>query len=228
MRNNIVKVLRVIVVISTIYAMVIRVLFDTKPYTYFTNLSALFVGIMCGLFLYYDLKGKKVTALMCKVKYMATISVFITFLLYALFIGPTQEGGLFAAYQNVYWSSLVEHLIIPVAAIIDFYICDTPYEFTFKDAYLGVVPSIIYCIYALALSFAGVTWLSSKGEVMCMPYNFLNYKAPCGWFGMDLDGISTTTLGVGVAYFIILFVVIFVLIGSVMLGVKNLLKIKNK
>lgn len=222
MRDKVVRFLRVVVVVSTIYAMIIREVFDVKPLTLFTNLSALFAGIMCGIFLYYDIKGKEVTPILCKIKYMATISVFITFLLYALFIGPTQTGGLFAAYQNMYWTSLVEHLIIPTAAVIDFYICEMPYKFGIKDALLGVVPSIIYCVYAFILSFAGVTWLSSKGEVMCMPYNFLNYKAPCGWFGLDLGGISTTTLGVGVAYFIILFIVIFVLFGTIVLWFKNL------
>lgn len=228
MKNNIAKVLRIIVVVATVYAMIIRELFDVKPFTYFTNLSALFVGIMCGIFLYYDIKGRKVTPVLCKAKFIATISVLITFLLYALFIGPTQEGGLFVAYQNMYWTSLIEHLIIPVAAILDFYISDMSYEFTIKDASLGVVPSLIYCGYALILSLAGVTWLTSKDEVMCMPYNFLNYKAPCGWFGMDLGGISTTTLGIGVAYFIIVFSIIFVIIGAIMLWIKNLLGGKKK
>lgn len=227
MKNNIVKIMRIIVVILTIYSVIIRELFDIKPFTFFTNVSVLFAGIMCGMFLYYDIKGKVVTSLMCKARFMATISVFVTFILYALFIGPTQEGGLFAAYQNVYWTSLIEHLIIPVAAMIDFYIGDVPYKYNVKDAKLGVVPSILYCVYALILSFAGVTWETSKGEEMCMPYNFLNYKAPCGWFGMDLNGISTTTLGVGVAYFIVLFIVVFVIIGAIMLLVKNLVDRKK-
>ena len=224
MRNIIVKTLRIIVVITTVYAMIIRELFDVKPLTYFTNLSALFAGIMCGIFLYCDIKRKTITPLMCKIKYMATISVLITCLLYALFIGPTQVGGLFAAYQNMHWSSLLEHLVIPIATVIDFYISDMPYKFKLKDALLGVAPSMIYCVYALSLSFAGVTWLSSKKEVMCMPYNFLNYKAKCGWFGMDLNGISTTTLGVGVAYFLVIFIVVFVIIGLIMLWIKNILE----
>lgn len=50
---------------------------------------------------------------------------------------------------------------------------------------------------------------------------FLNYKAPAGWFGFAPNTFNSTTLGVGVVYLLAIFTLIFIGIGIAFLAIKN-------
>ena len=57
---------------------------------------------------------------------------------------------------------------------------------------------------------------------MVVPYNFINYKAPTGWFGFDLSIMGKDTLGIGVAYVIVILIVLFILLGRLFLFIKEI------
>ena len=62
----------------------------------------------------------------------------------------------------------------------------------------------------------GVRW-----GTMHAPYNFLNYKAPTGWFGFDPNIRSWETLGIGVFYMLVILSIIFIIIGRFFIWLKD-------
>ena len=57
-------------------------------------------------------------------KFLMTLSITLTCLVYMIILGPTSENGLIGAYLNKYAGSLGVHLIGPVFAIADFLMFD--------------------------------------------------------------------------------------------------------
>ena len=90
-------------------------------FTYFTNLSNIFIDLCLLIFLIYDLKKTKyISQGMYLIKFMGTISITLTFFVYLLLLAPTNSHGFIGAYLNNGAGSLCVHFITPVLAIIDF------------------------------------------------------------------------------------------------------------
>lgn len=229
--------IRIIAIVSSIYGMAMS--WDSMALTYFTNLSNLMICVALLGSLILDtrsvLKSKSdeqgVQAERAGAwvdskpnawyifKFMMTISIAVTFTLYLCFLAPTNKLGFVGAYMNNGCSSLCVHFITPLLAIFDFVLFDYKYKSSRAHVYFATIPPLTYVAYAVCLSeFAGVRW----GEhAMAAPYNFLNYKAPAGWFGFAPNTFNSTTLGVGVVYLLAIFTLIFIGIGIAFLAIKN-------
>lgn len=226
--------IRIIAIVSSIYGMAMS--WDSMALTYFTNLSNLMICVALLGSLILDTRS----ALKSKndeqseragawvdakpnawyiFKFMMTISIAVTFTLYLCFLAPTNKLGFVGAYMNNGCSSLCVHFITPLLAIFDFVLFDYKYKSSRAHVYFAMIPPLTYVAYAVCLSeFAGVRW----GEhAMAAPYNFLNYKAPAGWFGFAPNTFNSTTLGVGVVYLLAIFTLIFIGIGIAFLAIKN-------
>ncbi|WP_421792323.1 hypothetical protein HXT55_01985 [Gardnerella sp. KA00718] len=226
--------IRIIAIVSSIYGMAMS--WDSMALTYFTNLSNLMICVALLGSLILDTRS----ALKSKsdeqseragawvdakpnawyiFKFMMTISIAVTFTLYLCFLAPTNKLGFVGAYMNNGCSSLCVHFITPLLAIFDFVLFDYKYKSSCAHVYFATIPPLTYVAYAVCLSeFAGVRW----GEhAMAAPYNFLNYKAPAGWFGFAPNTFNSTTLGVGVVYLLAIFTLIFIGIGIAFLAIKN-------
>ncbi|MFP1690995.1 hypothetical protein ACLD5S_01705 [Gardnerella vaginalis] len=233
-------IIRVIAIVSSIYGMAMS--WDSMALTYFTNLSNLMICAALLGSLILDtrsaLKSKSDEQGVQGVhaertggwvdskpnawyvfKFMMTISIAVTFTLYLCFLAPTNKLGFVGAYINNGCSSLCVHFITPLLAIFDFVLFDYKYKSSRAHVYFATIPPLTYVAYAVCLSeFAGVRW----GEhAMAAPYNFLNYKAPAGWFGFAPNTFNSTTLGVGVVYLLAIFTLIFIGIGIAFLAIKN-------
>ncbi|WP_246943551.1 hypothetical protein [Gardnerella vaginalis] len=226
--------IRIIAIVSSIYGMAMS--WDSMALTYFTNLSNLMICVALLGSLILDTRS----ALKSKsdeqseragawvdakpnawyiFKFMMTISIAVTFTLYLCFLAPTNKLGFVGAYMNNGCASLCVHFITPLLAIFDFVLFDYKYKSSRAHVYFATIPPLTYVAYAVCLSeFAGVRW----GEhAMAAPYNFLNYKAPAGWFGFAPNTFNSTTLGVGVVYLLAIFTLIFIGIGIAFLAIKN-------
>lgn len=232
--------IRIIAIVSSIYGMAMS--WDSMALTYFTNLSNLMICVALLGSLILDTRS----ALKSKsdeqveqaeqavqagswvdskpnawyvFKFMMTISIAVTFTLYLCFLAPTNKLGFIGAYMNNGCSSLCVHFITPLLAIFDFILFDYKYKSSRAHVYFATIPPLTYVAYAVCLrEFAGVRW----GEhAMAAPYNFLNYKAPAGWFGFAPNTFNSTTLGVGVVYLLAIFTLIFIGIGIAFLAIKN-------
>ena len=226
--------IRIIAIVSSIYGMAMS--WDSMALTYFTNLSNLMICVALLGSLILDTRS----ALKSKsdeqseragawvdakpnawyiFKFMMTISIAVTFTLYLCFLAPTNKLGFVGAYMNNGCSSLCVHFITPLLAIFDFILFDYKYKSSRAHVYFATIPPLAYVAYAVALSeFLGLRW---GDHAMAAPYNFLNYKAPAGWFGFAPNTFNSTTLGVGVVYLLVIFTLIFIGIGIAFLAIKN-------
>ncbi len=171
-------------------------------FTYFTQLSNLFVGL--AVLLQGVLPEKPGRA----VKFAATVSILVTFLVYAAVLGPVMPGGLLAAYAQDHYASLCLHVLIPALTVWDFLLNDRDFPWSRKHALLAMAPPLGYLVLIAALGGMGFTW---RG--MAAPYLFLNYRAPAGWFGFMPETAGWDTLGIGVAYVMAALVLLFYGLG---------------
>lgn len=152
-------------------------------------------------------------------KFMMTISITVTFTLYLCFLAPTDQDGFVLAYLRQGAGSLCVHFIAPLLAIIDFLLFDYRFRSSRIHLYCSTLPPLAYVCYIVLLSqLGGVRWGKHH---MHAPYNFLNYGAPAGWFGFQPSTLNAATLGIGVAYLLVIFTLIFLGIGSIFLLLKN-------
>ena len=174
---------------------------------------------MLVIFIIYDLKiAKYIPQGMYLIKFMATISITLTFFVYMLLLAPTNSQGFIGAYLNNGAGSLCVHFITPVLAIIDFLLFSEHYRPDEKHVYYSVVPPLVYVGYVIVLGHVfHIRWYGD----MLAPYNFLNYGAPTGWFGFDLSLLGSKTLGIGTFYMIVVLLIIFIGLGTLFLKLKR-------
>lgn len=218
MKNRSSTIIKIIAIIASIYGM-IRSFDSLMFFTYFTNLSNIFIDVMLVIFLIYDIQGVKYRPQgMYIIKFMATISITLTFLVYMFLLAPTNSHGFMGAYLHNGAGSLCVHFITPVLAIIDFIMYSYDYDAKEKHVFYAVVPPLIYVGYVIVL---GQCFYMRWDQTMLAPYNFLNYGAKTGWFGFDLSLMGHTTLGIGTFYMIIVLLVIFIGLGSLFLKIRR-------
>ena len=219
-------IIKIIAIVSSIYG-IIKTYFGPLSFTYFTTLSNIFMSIILLVFLVKDanflLKKKrmKFKNYLYIVKFLATISITLTFFVFLTILAPTLEGGIINAYLGNGAGSLCVHFITPILAIIDFLFFDYEYKPQKYHSIYGIIPPLSYVLLIMIASLLGLRWGS-----MYAPYNFLNYGAPTGWFGFDTSILGWESLGIGVFYMIVLLSLLFILIGALFLGLRN--KINNK
>lgn len=222
MKNKIVSlIIKLSIVVASMYGVIVT---RNMPqiFTYFTTLSNIVIAFVAGVFAILDVieiitkKDYKNNALYT-CKFMATISITLTCLAFMFLLAPTMATGFFGAYGG---SSFYLHLFSPVMAILDFILFDYNFKSNRWHKYFALVPPYMYCGYVvIASTLFNVRW----GNMMA-PYNFLNFGAKTGWFGFDLSTINYETLGIGVAYNIIVLSLIFFGIGALFLKIKDSVK----
>lgn len=220
-------VLKTIAIMASFYGM-FRSFYGLMFFTYFTNLSNLFVDVILGWFLVQDISSlikKDVHPrgnALYRVKFLATVSITLTFLVFMLILAPNMKGGVLAAYFSNGAGSFGVHFVNPLLAIIDFCLFDYDFQSTKKDGLFGIIPPLCYVVFILILGALGVRW----GK-MYAPYNFLNYGAKVGWFGFDLSTMGGESFGVGVFYMIVVLVLIFIGLGNLFLLIKDKRRAKH-
>ncbi|MDD6305503.1 MAG: Pr6Pr family membrane protein [Clostridiales bacterium] len=216
-------VMKLAAIIASVYGMY-KTMTDVMSFTYFTNLSNFFIDAVLLVFLVTDVillisGGEKVYKRNWQyiIKFMATISITLTFLIYLCILAPTSSTGFLNAYLQNGAGSLCVHFITPVLAILDFLMFDYRYHSTKAHIIFAVIPPLVYVAFVVIAAGLGVRW----NGIMCAPYNFLNFGAPTGWFGFDLSLMGADTLGIGVGYMILVLLGIFIGIGEGYLALKN-------
>lgn len=213
-------ILKTAAIIASVYGMLINVS-GWMFFTYFTNLSNIFMDVVLAYFLVKDIQALRQGALSVgnaayRVKFLATISITLTFLVFMFILAPNMQGGILPAYFSKGGASFGVHFANPLLAIIDFCACDYRFKSTKMDAIFGVIPPLCYVAMILVLGALGVRW-----GTMYAPYNFLNYGAKVGWFGFDLSTMGWDSFGVGVFYMIVVLLLIFIGLGKLFLMIKD-------
>ena len=141
---------------------------------YFTVESNLLVGVVSVLWLVFRfVKGKDaLPKWLTYLKYLSAASVFVTFSVVVLFLGPVYGYG-----RMYYGSNLFFHLLIPLAAIAEFALFEEG-EITFRASFSAVIPPVIYGIgYLVNCLVNGIgSWETVRNDW----YSFLEWGYPVG------------------------------------------------
>mgnify|MGYP000825545899 FL=1 len=171
--------------IASVYGLVFTI-DSIKSFTFFTTLSNVALDIVLAVFIVLDVilltkeKDYKSNGLYI-LKFLMTLSITLTCLVYMIILGPTSENGLIGAYLNKYAGSLGVHLIGPVFAIADFLMFDKGFSAKKIYAIYAVIPPLCYVAFVYILAALGVRWYDTmtapyKGK--SEPWTCLLYTSP--------------------------------------------------
>lgn len=215
--------LKTLAIIVSVYGIFIN-FENAKSFTFFTTLSNIWIDLILFASLIFDViylksNGEKnyKNNVFYIIKFMLTISITVTFLVYMLLLAPNNELGFINAYTNNYYGSYCVHFAGPILAILDFFIFDYEYESTAIHAVFATIPALLYVCFVVIAASLGMRWYGT----MHAPYNFLNFGAKCGWFGYDSKANGSESLGIGVFYMLGVLIVIFIAIGMMYLILKD-------
>jgi len=146
-----------------------------KSFLYYTIQSNLLVIFITAVFLYFHyleyIKGRIViNNNWLLAKFAIAVAITITFLVFFTLLAPTLPASYLLSFDN-----FSVHLIVPVLAIIDFFIFDYKIEFGKLKQLIALAMPLYYLIFVLTLSAFSVDF---NGEIV--PYFFLNYEKN-GW-----------------------------------------------
>lgn len=110
---------------------------------YFTVQSNLLVGLFAVLWIVARLTGKQGKWLTV-LKYVSSVSVFVTFTVVVAFLGPLYTYG-----RMYYGSNLFFHLLIPLLAVSEFVFFEEG-ELSFKDTFFALIHPFVYGVGYLA------------------------------------------------------------------------------
>lgn len=142
-------------------------------FKFFTVDSNLLLGISSLLLLLEERKKEEVKEGFYVLKFAATTSVFLTFMVTAVFLAPFSPYRFIDFYMN---SNLLFHFLIPVLSIISFLFFDSK-TFPFRYTFYGLMPMILYAIGYVIYILPHV-----QGNRVSLKYDF---------YGFFRGGVST-------------------------------------
>ncbi len=178
---------------------------SSKVFMYFTIQSNLAIAFVCaggiGLVIKKSLPPRRWFVM----KYVFTVSITLTGTVFCFILAPTM-GALAWKIQNV-----LTHVVVPVAAVADFFLTGTMGDFKKSDVLFVAIPPLAYAVYAGIAYAAG--WKFAYG--VNYPYFFLNWGSPAGAFGFSKEQpfmgvvwwillLSGLIIGVGYLYLAII------------------------
>ncbi len=146
------------------------------------------------------------------IKYTFTIAILITFLVFFIMLAPTLGVDYLLSFKNF---SL--HAIVPVLALIDFFVFDKDINLTYRNSLVGTLMPIYYLLFFLIGIPLNFTYTS---DGLKAPYFFLNYEE-IGWFAI-------TDKGPGVFIYVLILLALIVLLGFLFTFLMDLRQKKSK
>ena len=185
---------------------------------YYTIQSNLFVLIISLIFVIINIKklyGKKVDKqIFYFLKYISTVAITITFLVFSLLLAPqlilNNTGKYLFSLGN-----LTVHFISPILAIISFLYTDNNLKIQRRTYLCGLIGPLYYLILALILSLISEKklFIGLDGTPSKVPYFFLDYITN-GWFTL-----SNNLFKIGSFYWIMFCVILTILIARLYLKI---------
>ncbi|WP_026496891.1 Pr6Pr family membrane protein [Butyrivibrio sp. WCD3002] len=183
-----------------------------RTFMYFTTQSNIAMAIISAVGIYYIQQEKPVRWIWNILKYLGTVSITLTGVVFCLLLAPVL-GDKAWTIQNI-----LTHVVVPVASVADFFLIARSIRISKKSVFLVVVPPLLYVIYA-GIGYAK-GWEFADGRNY--PYFFLNWGSPAGAFGL----ISELPF-FGTAWWIIILLVFLILVGRLYLAIADYLRKKS-
>ena len=167
----------------------------SSVFLFFTVQSNITIIAITGVFLVNDIlvflkKKPFVNQVLLFFKYVFTIAITITFLVFFTLLAPLMGISYLLSFNNF---SL--HAIVPILAMVDFFLFDTDIKITPLKSLTGCIMPLYY----VAFVYIGVPLGFQYAENLKFPYFFLNYEKYT-WFNITKEGL-------GVFYWIIILMI---------------------
>ena len=179
-------------------------------FMYFTIQSNIFIALVCivGFIL---LILNKTSNLWNIIKFVATISITLTGLVFCFVLAPTMWDYAWSA------PNVLTHVIVPISAIADLFLISELTKYNKIDVCYVIVPPILYACYA-AVGYC-LNWQFAPNTNY--PYFFLNWGSKAGAFGF-----SSELPFMGCVWWILLLLGLLIGLGLLYLKIINAIKTK--
>ncbi len=178
-------VLKVLIIISVVVGTILsaiagRTAFMGGKYvfTYFTIQSNIAIGLICLVGFILLLSRKKIGNAWYVIKFMGTVSITLTGLVFCFVLAPTLADKAWNIHNTL------THVVVPALSIVDFFITGAHSQLKKRHVFFVMLPPLAYAIYA-GIAYVN-SWQFSVGRNY--PYFFLNWGSPAGAFGF-CDGL---------------------------------------
>ena len=114
----------------------------SRVFMYFTIQSNIAIVIICAAGLKGLFRNKSVSDLWWVIKFVGTVSITLTGAVFCFVLAPT--------LGNAAWNlqNILTHVVVPVAAIIDFFVVGVSSNIKKSNTFWVIVPPILYAVYA--------------------------------------------------------------------------------
>ncbi|MBP5185213.1 MAG: Pr6Pr family membrane protein [Lachnospiraceae bacterium] len=186
----------------------------SRVFMYFTIQSNIAIAIICAIGLFFLFRKKEAGKAWYVIELVGTVSITLTGIVFGFVLAPTIGAGAWNL-QNT-----LTHLVVPVAAVIDFFVTGDGAKIRKRNAFFVIIPPLLYAIYAGIGYVRG--WEFADG--INYPYFFLNWGSPAGAFGF-----SKNLPFMGCAWWILTLLVFLILVGFCYLAIAGALhKLSSK
>ena len=182
-------------------------------FMYFTNQSNVAIAIICAVGLYLMKSGKKISERHYIIKYVGTVAITLTGVVFLLVLAPTLGAAAWDAHN------VLTHIVVPIAAIADFFVVVPGVKIKKHNVFYVIIPPLVYAIYAGIGFVRG--WDFYEGNNY--PYFFLNWGSPAGAFGF----INEMPY-MGSAWWILALLIFLIIVGFCYLAIADILGKKKK
>ena len=139
---------------------------------FFTVQSNIFIIAMALVFLINEillLRSKKsfINQTLLYIKYVATVAITITVIVFFTMLAPLMGIDYLVSFNN-----LSLHAIVPILAIVDFFLFDTDINLTYPKSLISTIAPISYVVFV----YVGSIFKLQYGENLYYPYFFLDFE----------------------------------------------------
>ena len=145
----------------------------SRVFMYFTIQSNILIALICAVGWVFLCRDRPISDVWYTVMLAGTVSITLTGVVFAVLLVPLL-GNAAWNFQNT-----LTHLVVPVAAVIDFFVVASGAGLKRKNVVYVIIPPLLYAIYSGIAFVRG--WEFARGQNY--PYFFLNWGSPAGAFG---------------------------------------------
>ena len=144
-----------------------------KAFMFFTIQSNIAIAIICAIGCFLLLKGKPAGRAWYVVKYVGTVAITLTGVVFVVVLAPTLGVHAWRIHN------VLTHVVVTAAAIADFFVTAPDVSIKKSNTFFVLLPPILYAIYAGIGYVRGWEFIDGINY----PYFFLNWGSPTGAFG---------------------------------------------
>ena len=211
-RKIISLVLKFLIVLSVIVGVTIAIVESATTMLYFTTQSNIWIALVCIIELVLYFCKKQIKPWLYLVKLIFTVSITLTGVVFCGMLAPLLGNKAFD------FSSVLLHVIVPVASIADLFVTSYPAENKWWHCLLVTVPPLYYLVFA-GIGYAA-KWNFGKG--VNYPYFFFDWGSPVGVFGFSKEFPY-----MGVIYYVLLLTLLVLGIGALYTWLSSLIRKKT-